>query len=1196
MARRSFFDDDDGPIPKNNSWEDKTSTFNSSTKNRFVFEVDEDGNFTIKRDGKVVSVTNIRGPQGHSGKQGETGPRGDQGIQGPQGVKGVDGNTWTPVISEDGTRLHFRISDGAVTEEFEIRGERGEKGDTGPKGSPGEPGHQGEPGVNGTDGETWRPVVSSDGDTMYFENGKGEKSPIFQVRGRQGEQGLPGQQGERGPQGPAGPKGVDGITWQPIITPDGQRMYFENGLGERTSEYEIRGPRGDQGIPGIQGVQGKDGRTFTPRISEGYLWYVDDEGVQVTPKVKIVGETGKEGKEGKSAYEVWLKNPDNFGKTEEEYLESLRGQDGHNVPSQYNLTDLKDYTCPIETINPHMIGATDRNATAKNAAQTIQAEKARIKDLRRQGEEYHNHGSWIQEFFWWCSGADRPLLRMCPGDHSKYMGIGTVIFFTALMAWFSSFVALGLVTGEYGTPKDIIEILAPVAIFVLFAVIAFCGYKYYRIRRKLSHLQSVNSVMRENGHKQETQSRNDESTKEQREAIRRKIEIKNTQSDLNRFGWKAGILLGVIIAMIVGLWIGIDHGWFSSSGFEISWAAFLACAWSLMIFFLDRFITNTMYSDGKVTISWLELRSALPRIVIAIFLGIVISAPLELNIFKQEIDDKLSQRYTKEVDDKVDKAIRENDNLKLLLQDWAQADGACKRDSLGVNQVKSREGDTAYYFVTEKVQTGTITTTTPTGRRDELGKAIKSESTHTGFGHIKKQDTKLFEEALQNALEDYDKSCKRRKDISQQIKDTIESLRFALAQDSAYSVTSLVRNAGLYDRLSVLHDLAYKGLSDQLGDKGRGYKEWPDWYGWIAGGFVLVVLIMVCWPFFGNVVTQEPELDEHGFKKSISAKEKTSNKKKGAMVVIPWIVVVSVICGLCCDTLFHALPCYIFSAVGMIMMLFIIIDVSPVFYKMMLADGVYDKILHKEKLLTEDEMRLNAAETYAKVTDSEIGRLAPFVFGRTSEKILAILNQSLKSDRGRVDDLALKENIEHREVSEANTKVFEHVLKLKTDLIRAAYTAWYRDMRDAMLGLSPQNDPNPGHPEDILSGKEPVTESQDRDGGNQKDTPEKSSGDPEREGDTDPHEANSREIDEKVPENITDHEVGSTVSESNLDDPKTAEAEELGVNFTKSRDPESSDSKSESKVTSDSGGESVRTDSDEREIHDDNFFEDINQS
>ncbi|MBQ9163687.1 MAG: DUF4407 domain-containing protein [Bacteroidaceae bacterium] len=63
--------------------------------------------------------------------------------------------------------------------------------------------------------------------------------------------------------------------------------------------------------------------------------------------------------------------------------------------------------------------------------------------------------------------------------------------------------------------------------------------------------------------------------------------------------------------------------------------------WGLLIFNLDRFIVNTMYSDGKVTISKREFVSGLPRIIMAIFLGVVISTPLEMKIFEDRIDSQL---------------------------------------------------------------------------------------------------------------------------------------------------------------------------------------------------------------------------------------------------------------------------------------------------------------------------------------------------------------------------------------------------------------------------------------------------------------------------------------------------------------------------------------------------------------------------
>ena len=73
--------------------------------------------------------------------------------------------------------------------------------------------------------------------------------------------------------------------------------------------------------------------------------------------------------------------------------------------------------------------------------------------------------------------------------------------------------------------------------------------------------------------------------------------------------------------------------------------------WGLLIFNLDRFIVNTMYSDGKVTISWQEFYSGLPRIIMAIFLGMVISTPLELKIYESEIDVRIGEDAKKKIDE-----------------------------------------------------------------------------------------------------------------------------------------------------------------------------------------------------------------------------------------------------------------------------------------------------------------------------------------------------------------------------------------------------------------------------------------------------------------------------------------------------------------------------------------------------------------
>lgn len=101
------------------------------------------------------------------------------------------------------------------------------------------------------------------------------------------------------------------------------------------------------------------------------------------------------------------------------------------------------------------------------------------------------------------------------------------------------------------------------------------------------------------------------------------------------FGMGGTILFTSLMASLSGGYA--FYKAFDSSALAICFGLF----WGAMIFNLDRFIVNTMYSDGKPTISGKEFFSGLPRIVIAIFLGIVISFPLELKLFEDEIEARI---------------------------------------------------------------------------------------------------------------------------------------------------------------------------------------------------------------------------------------------------------------------------------------------------------------------------------------------------------------------------------------------------------------------------------------------------------------------------------------------------------------------------------------------------------------------------
>ena len=76
---------------------------------------------------------------------------------------------------------------------------------------------------------------------------------------------------------------------------------------------------------------------------------------------------------------------------------------------------------------------------------------------------------------------------------------------------------------------------------------------------------------------------------------------------------------------------------------DILIASIFGVFWGTLILNLDRFIVSTMYSDGKHTVSWQELKSGLPRIIMAIFLGIVIATPLEMKLFEERINIQIDE-------------------------------------------------------------------------------------------------------------------------------------------------------------------------------------------------------------------------------------------------------------------------------------------------------------------------------------------------------------------------------------------------------------------------------------------------------------------------------------------------------------------------------------------------------------------------
>jgi TM2 domain-containing membrane protein YozV len=96
-------------------------------------------------------------------------------------------------------------------------------------------------------------------------------------------------------------------------------------------------------------------------------------------------------------------------------------------------------------------------------------------------------------------------------------------------------------------------------------------------------------------------------------------------------------------------------------------AALFGIIWGLIIFNIDRFIvTSTGRGDGTEKITAQEFRSAIPRIIMGMIIAISISKPVEIRMFKSEIDVAL---YTKQVELRQEYQDKVNVRFETLIDE-----------------------------------------------------------------------------------------------------------------------------------------------------------------------------------------------------------------------------------------------------------------------------------------------------------------------------------------------------------------------------------------------------------------------------------------------------------------------------------------------------------------------------------------------
>jgi hypothetical protein len=112
---------------------------------------------------------------------------------------------------------------------------------------------------------------------------------------------------------------------------------------------------------------------------------------------------------------------------------------------------------------------------------------------------------------------------------------------------------------------------------------------------------------------------------------------------------------GVILATFVLAALSAGYAIYSVFG-NLWWTIMFALIWGLIIFNFDRFLVATMRKYGISRRK--QLWMALPRMALAILIGITIARPLELKVFEKEIDTKVVEN--------THRKIQMNDSLLRL--------------------------------------------------------------------------------------------------------------------------------------------------------------------------------------------------------------------------------------------------------------------------------------------------------------------------------------------------------------------------------------------------------------------------------------------------------------------------------------------------------------------------------------------------
>ncbi|MDN3688626.1 DUF4407 domain-containing protein [Cyclobacterium jeungdonense] len=291
--------------------------------------------------------------------------------------------------------------------------------------------------------------------------------------------------------------------------------------------------------------------------------------------------------------------------------------------------------------------------------------------------------------------------------------------------------------------------------------------------------------------------------------------VRRCPASINRF-----IGIGTTV-LFTAIFAGLSVGYALSTVFTSFWVILvIALIWALMIFNLDRYIVSTIKKQDQF---FPEFKQALPRLVLALLIALVIAKPLELRIFEKEINRELDEQRLATIEtsrEKIAEGYPEINDLESKIE-GLRAGIAAKED---FRNQKQKEYD-----------------------QERFG--VKTEGT-TGLAGIGVNAEKK-EKQLDQAEQDYQYTQKLNEGRIQDLEAEIRRINVLKEQEFQNQMVSLDAYDGLAARLQTFRDLTLKNTAIY----------WANWM--IIFLFIMIEMAPILVKLMGSRGPYDQLLDFH---------------------------------------------------------------------------------------------------------------------------------------------------------------------------------------------------------------------------------------------------------------------------------------------------------------------------------------------